>query len=46
MDYDYFFDGVEEFLSVWNIAVINGVIWFWDPETDEPIQDNLLGSVG
>ena len=46
VDYDYFFDGVDEFLSVWNIAVINGVIWFWDPETDEPIQDNLLGSVG
>ena len=46
VDYDYFFDGVDEFFSVWNIAVINGVIWFWDPESVEPLEDNLLGSVG
>jgi type II secretory pathway pseudopilin PulG len=46
VDYDYFYDGVDEFLSVWNIAIIDGAIWFWDPESDEPLEDNLLGPVG
>jgi hypothetical protein len=46
VDYDYFFDGAEELLAVWNIAVIDGTIWYWDPETDVPLQDNLLGPVG
>ena len=46
VDYDYFYDEVDEFFSVWNIAVINGAIWYWDPETDEPFEDFLLGSVG
>ena len=42
VDYDYFFDDVNEYFSVWNIAVIDGIIWFWDPETDIPLEDNLL----
>jgi type II secretory pathway pseudopilin PulG len=46
VDYDYFFDETGEFLSVWNIAIIDGTVWFWDPEFDEPLQDDLLGSVG
>lgn len=43
VDYDYY--GEYEFY-VWNIAVIDGTIWYWDPETDEPFEDFLLGSVG
>jgi hypothetical protein len=43
VDYDYY--GENEFY-VWNIAIINGAIWYWDPESDEAFQDNLLGSVG
>ncbi len=46
VDYDYYYDEAGEFFYVWNIAVINGVIWFWDPESDEAFQDNFLGSVG
>jgi hypothetical protein len=46
VDYDYFFDDVNEYFSVWNIAVIDGIIWFWDPETDIPLEDNLLEPLG
>ncbi len=45
VDYDYYYDEVGEFY-VWNIAIIDGSIWYWDPETDEPFEDYLLGSVG
>ena len=31
--------------SVFNVAIINGDIWYWDPETDEPMQDFSWGKV-
>lgn len=31
--------------SVYNVAIINGDIWYWDPETDEPIHDTSWGKV-
>ena len=46
VDYDYYYDEAGEFFYVWNIAIIDGAIWYWDPESDEAIQDNLLGPVG
>ncbi|MFC1872799.1 hypothetical protein ACFLYV_03680 [Chloroflexota bacterium] len=30
---------------VFCVTIINGEIWYWDPETDEPIQDDSWGKV-
>jgi len=43
VDYDY--DEVEDSYGVWCATIIDGDIWFWDPETDEPLQDYNLGKV-
>lgn len=43
VDYDY--DEVEDSYWVWCATIIDGDIWFWDPETDEPLQEYSLGKV-
>jgi hypothetical protein len=42
MDYDEDEDGM---VSVFCITIIDGNIWWWDPETDEPFQDYTFGKV-
>ncbi len=42
-DYDY--SEEEEAYLVWGIAIINGKIFYWDPETDEVFEDDVLGTV-
>ena len=42
-DYDY--DEETDLYSVFCITIVNGDIWYWDPETDEPYQDYSLGKV-
>ncbi len=42
-DYDYYED--EDLYDIWCVTIINGDIWYWDPETDEPLQDYSLGKV-
>ncbi len=42
-DYDY--DPAEEIYVVWCITIINGRVFFWDPETDEVFEDSLIGTV-
>ena len=41
-DYDEDEDGM---VSVFCVAIIDGDIWWWDPETDEPLQDDTFGKV-
>ena len=43
VDYDYYEE--EDLYDVWCVTIINGDVWYWDPETDEPIQDYGLGKV-
>ena len=42
-DYDY--DPVEEMFSVWCVAIINGRVFYWDPETDTVFEEVLMGTV-
>jgi len=42
VDYD---DDEEGNTSVFCVAIIDGDIWYWDPETDEPMQDDTWGKV-
>ena len=42
-DYDYY--EVDDTYDVYCVAIIDGDIWYWDPETDEPLQDDSLGKV-
>ena len=42
-DYDY--DAEEETYSVWCTTVINGRVFFWDPETDDVFEDTVIGIV-
>ncbi len=42
-DYDY--DAMTDTYSVFCVAIIDGDIWYWDPETDEPFVDYSLGKV-
>ncbi len=42
-DSDYF-EETDDY-EMWNVTVIDGDVWYWDPETDEPIQDYGLGKV-
>ena len=42
VDYD---DYDEDNASVFCVAIIDGDIWYWDPETDEPMQDYSWGKV-
>ena len=43
VDYDY--DEVEDLFRVWCVTIIDGDIWLWSPETDEPLHDDNLGKV-
>ncbi len=42
VDYD---DDDEGNTSISCVAIIDGDIWYWDPETDEPMQDDTWGKV-
>ncbi len=42
-DYDY--SEEDESYMVWCIAIINGKVFYWDPETDEVFEDDVLGTV-
>lgn len=41
-DYDY---GADDSVSVWCTTVINGRIFYWDPETDDVFEDTAMGTV-
>jgi septal ring factor EnvC (AmiA/AmiB activator) len=43
VDYDY--DATTEIYTVYNTTVIGGLIYFWDPETDEVTRESNLGAV-
>ncbi|MFC1914867.1 hypothetical protein ACFLWK_01275 [Chloroflexota bacterium] len=43
VDYDYYEE--DDTYNVWCATVIDGYIWFWDPETDEAFQDEDFGVV-
>ena len=42
-DYDY--DAETDSYTVYCITIIDGDIWYWDPETDEPYIDYSLGKI-
>jgi len=42
-DYDYY--EVDDTYSVFCTTVIDGYVWWWDPETDDVISDTTLGKV-
>jgi outer membrane murein-binding lipoprotein Lpp len=42
-DYDY--DAATDSYMVYCVTIIDGDIWYWDPETDEPYVDYSLGKV-
>ena len=42
-DYDY--DSETDTYSVWCVTIINGKVFYWDPETDEVFEDTTLGTV-
>jgi len=43
VDYDY--DAEDDSYLVWCTTIINGKIFYWDPETDDVFEDNDLGTV-
>jgi len=43
VDYDY--NSTEDTYTVFCVTIIDGDIWYWDPETDEVYQDASLGKV-
>ena len=43
VDFDY--DPETDSFYVFCVTIINGDIWFWDPETDEPFQYTGFGNV-
>jgi hypothetical protein len=43
IDYDY--SSTNETYTVYCTTVIDGFIWFWDPETDDIRQDTTLGAI-
>jgi hypothetical protein len=42
-DYDY--DSEEDTYTVWCVTIINGKIFYWDPETDDVLEEYGLGTV-
>ena len=42
-DYDLLEDG--ESALVWCVAIVRGRVFFWDPETDEVIEEIFFGTV-
>ena len=43
VDYDYYAD--YDVAAVWCVTVINGYLFYWDPETDDVYEDFDLGAV-
>lgn len=43
VDYDY--DAEDDSYSVWCTTIINGRIFYWDPELDDVFEDYDLGTV-
>ena len=43
VDYDY--DAEDDSYSVWCTTIINGRIFYWDPETDDVFEEYDLGTV-
>jgi hypothetical protein len=43
MDYDY--DATEGTYGVFCTTIIDGFVWYWDPETDDVSQDASLTAV-
>jgi hypothetical protein len=41
----YRYDTATDTYSVYCLTIIEGDIWYWDPETDEPYADYSLGKV-
>ena len=42
-DYDIWDDG--ETATVWCVAIARGRVFFWDPETDDVIEETFFGTV-
>jgi len=42
---NYYYDSYTETYIVYCVAIIEGDIWCWDPETDQPYADYSLGKV-
>ncbi|MFC1984555.1 hypothetical protein ACFLU0_00875 [Chloroflexota bacterium] len=42
-DYDY--DDEEGLYFVWCTTIINGRVFYWDPETDDVFEDTVIGTV-
>jgi len=43
VDYDYYHE--TDTFGVWCVTIINGDIWYWDPEFDEVFPDSTFGKV-
>ena len=41
----YYYDSPTDTYIVYCITIIDGDIWYWDPETDQPYADYSLGKV-
>ncbi len=41
----YYYDTSTDTYIVYCLAIIDGDVWYWDPETDEPYADYSLGKV-
>jgi len=42
-DYDY--NSEEGTYTVWCVTIVNGRVFYWDPETDEVLEDTTMGTV-
>jgi hypothetical protein len=42
---DYYYDSYTDTYIIYCVTVIDGNIWCWDPETDQPYADYTLGKV-
>ena len=41
----YYYDSLTDTYPVYCLTIIDGDVWYWDPETDEPYTDFSLGKV-
>lgn len=42
---NYYYDSATDTYVVYCVTIIDGDIWCWDPETDQPYADYSLGKV-
>jgi hypothetical protein len=42
---NYYYDSYTDTYEVYCITIIDGDVWYWDPETDEPYPDYSLEKV-